>query len=51
MFDDQEVELCIGDVLRVGHYSVTVVDIDDDEVSFRVDTGGSDEVVEIGLPR
>ncbi len=30
-------ELTVGDVLRVGEYTVTVIDIDGGEVGFRVD--------------
>lgn len=32
-----ELELSVGDVLRIGDYTVTVVDLDGAEVSFRVD--------------
>ncbi len=37
MVCEQEVELRIGDSLLVGELRVTVVDIDGDEVVFRVD--------------
>lgn len=32
-----ELELMVGDVLQVGEYTVTVLDIENGEVSFRVD--------------
>lgn len=36
-FDIQEVELCVGETLRIGQYRVTVVEIDGDEIVFQVD--------------
>ena len=33
----QEFDLVVGDVLQVGDATVTVIDIDDGEVTFRVD--------------
>ena len=33
----QELNLTIGDVIQVGDVTVTVIDIDGDEVTFRVD--------------
>lgn len=35
---DHELELSIGEVLQVGDYTVTVVDIDGVEVGFRIDS-------------
>lgn len=35
---EQELELSIGDVLHIGEYTVTVIDIDGGTVSFRFDT-------------
>jgi len=35
--DEREFELTVGDVLHVGEYVVTVVDIDGTDVSFRID--------------
>lgn len=35
---EYEIELSIGDVLQVGDCTVTVIDIDGPEVSFRVDS-------------
>ncbi len=32
-----ELELTVGDVLQVGHHTVTVLDIDDGEVTFRIE--------------
>ena len=34
---EHEFELQVGDTLQIGDYSVTVVDIDGDEVSVRID--------------
>jgi hypothetical protein len=34
---DHEFDLQVGDTLQVGDYTVTVVDIDGDEVSVRID--------------
>ncbi len=34
---EQEVELCVGDVVRIGDHLLTVVDIDGEDVSFRMD--------------
>lgn len=31
------VELAVGDVLRIGDHTLTVIDIDGSEVSFRLD--------------
>ena len=33
----QEINLTIGEVIQVGDVTVTVIDIDGDEVTFRVD--------------
>jgi hypothetical protein len=32
-----ELELAVGDVLQIGEYTVTLLDIDNGEVSFRVE--------------
>lgn len=32
-----DVELQVGDTLRIGEYLITVVDTDSDEVTFRID--------------
>lgn len=34
---EHEFELQVGDTLRLGDYTVTIVDIDRDEVSVRID--------------
>ena len=34
---DQEVELAVGDVVRIGNHLLTVIDIDGEDVSFRID--------------
>jgi hypothetical protein len=36
-----ELELAVGDAVRVGDYLLTVVDIDGQDVGFRVDPGES----------
>ena len=40
---EQEIELAVGDVVQIGQYTVTVIDIDGLEVSFRVDSLEFDE--------
>lgn len=41
-----ELELGVGDVVRVGDFLLTVVDIDGQDVGFRVDPGdGSDDAI------
>jgi hypothetical protein len=44
---EHELELSVGDVVRIGSYTVTVIDVDGPEVSFRIDSLESDEI-EIG---
>jgi hypothetical protein len=34
----REFELSVGDILRIGHHVITVVDIDGQDVSFRIDS-------------
>ena len=34
---EQEIELSIGDSLLIGEHIVTIVDVEGDEVSFRID--------------
>lgn len=34
---EQTIELSVGDVVYIGDQTLTVIDIDGDEVSFRVD--------------
>jgi hypothetical protein len=41
---EYELELSIGDVLQVGDCTVTVIDIEGSEVSFRVDSQESEEM-------
>jgi hypothetical protein len=38
-----ELELTVGDVLQIGEYTVTVIDLDNDEVTFRIQEPVSDE--------
>lgn len=42
----QEICLSVGDVLTIGEYTVRVVDICDDEISFAIDEPG-DEACEL----
>lgn len=37
MVELQEHELTVGDVLQIGEYTVTVLDIENEEVTIRVD--------------
>jgi len=46
-----EIELSVGDTLQIGDCVVTVVDIDGDEVSFRVDQAESENLVGGGEQR
>jgi hypothetical protein len=47
---EYEFELSIGDVLHIGENQFTVLDIDSQEVSFRVDSGdNADNQVVTGL--
>jgi hypothetical protein len=48
---EQEIELSIGEVVQIGDYVVTVVDIDGPEVSVRIDPVESDELVLSGQDR
>lgn len=53
---EQEIELSIGDSLQIGEHTVTVVDVEGDKVSFRVDHEDELQQVNIGsfyesLPR
>lgn len=45
--NEHEFELSIGEVLQVGEYTVTVVDIDGAEVGFRIDTRDDCEEVAV----
>ena len=37
-----EINLSVGDVLTIGEYTVRVVDICDDEISFAIDESGDE---------
>ena len=37
MVQRQELELAVGDILRIGDTTVTVIDIENDEITFRID--------------
>ena len=41
MVQIQEIELTVGEVFHVGDTTVTVIDIDNGEVTFRIDDGAS----------
>ncbi len=43
--EEYEFELQVGDTLRLAEYTVTVVDIDGDEISVRIDS--EDDLVEL----
>ncbi len=45
---EQEIELSIGDSLQLGQHTVTVIDIDGGEVSFRIDHEEDNEPVSVG---
>ena len=45
---EREIELSVGDVVRIGEYTVTVVDVDGLEVSFKIDSSESDDVHVVG---
>lgn len=59
MVQTQEIEVTVGDIFRIGDKTVTVIDIDNGEVTFRIDEGdtyddgGSNGVMEdsFSLPR
>jgi len=60
MVHTQEFEVTVGDIFRIGETTVTVIDIDNGEVTFRVDDGnfhdeglnnGHNEGGPISLPR
>jgi hypothetical protein len=38
-----EIELSIGDAVRIGEHTLTIVDIDGLEVSFRIDPSDADD--------
>jgi len=42
---EREFDLSIGDVLRVGDHLVTVVDIDGEDVSFRIEDSPEEDLV------
>ena len=42
--DAIEIELSVGDVLQIGDHIVTIVDIDGQEVSFRIDDRGESPI-------
>ena len=35
--NESEVELSLGETVQIGDYSVTIIDIDGDQIQFRVD--------------
>jgi hypothetical protein len=60
MVQIHDFDLTVGDILRVGDTTITVIDIDNGEVTFRIDEGDihddprandSMEVASIPIPR
>lgn len=47
---EQTFELSVGDILHIGDRTLTVIDIDGDEVSFRVDEVAADAHVAYAPP-
>ena len=47
---EQTIELAVGDVVYIGDRTLTVIDIDGDEVSFRVDEVAADAHVAYAPP-
>lgn len=48
---ERELEVTVGDVFIVGDYTVTVVDVDGPEVSFRIEeASGSGEELALASP-
>lgn len=43
MVQFQELDLVVGDIVSVGGVTLTIIDIENDEVTFRVDDGSSCE--------
>ena len=42
--NESEVELSPGETVQIGDYSVTIIDIDGDQIQFRVDPPEEDDV-------
>ncbi len=47
---EQEVELSVGQIIRVGDVLVTILDIDNGEVHIQIDTIADGEEELIGMP-
>ena len=47
---EQTIELSVGDVVYIGDRTLTVIDIDGDEVSFRVDEIAAEAQVSAAPP-
>ena len=47
LVQEQEIELSIGDSLQIGQHTVTVVDIDGGDVSFRIDHEEDEQPVSV----
>ena len=43
---ESAVELCVGDSIRIDDYTVTVIDVSGDEITFRIDQ--DDDFAECG---
>ena len=42
----QELELAVGDAVQIGDYTLTVIDLENGEVTFRIQQPPADEPVE-----
>lgn len=53
--EQQEIELSIGDTFQVGDYFVTVIDIEGDEISVKIETELGEEInideLHVSLPQ
>ena len=43
-----EVELSVGETIRIGDYCLTVIDIEGEEIAFRIDAADAVSLEEIG---
>lgn len=51
--NEQEMELSVGDIVQIGDYVVTVIEIEGEDVSFRIDEilNGENPIHESRTPR
>ena len=43
LVNESEVELSLGETVQIGDYSVTIIDIEGDQIQFRVDASEEDD--------